>query len=358
MAGSASPAAARSGSGLPAPVPDPLGGAQQRLLQVPHESHHRSGRRAVVAKQIGIEAGVAQVHQQGHFLGGQTQQVFVVVMDDFHRDLPKEKARRNCRTFAQSVEGPCRRSRADAAALPSIGGEASPCAAFHPGCSQDLEQTMEEADEAGVWRDRGHAGALLGQRLAAQVHHPQDTTVMGIPPGGMEVAAALAAVLQLHLSCWSVQRLCFPCRGQEAIGALAPGNIHLFDDNGLKRHGLDDEGRQELLRRQERRLEHDQRRFGDPGPAELSHRHLILVDEAIRSGLTMGAGLLSLRAFYPASITVAAPVGCLEALERLGPLADEVVVLRSVEQLPRLSDWFASLPPLGAREVIALLRAT
>lgn len=214
---------------------------------------------------------------------------------------------------------------------------------------------MKAADAARVWRDRGHAGALLGQRLASQVPHHQNTTVMGIPPGGMEVAAALAAVLQLPLSCWSVQRLWLPGAGQEAIGALAPGNIHLFDDAGLMRHGLDAEGRQALLRRQERRLARDQRRFGDPGPAELSHRHLILVDEAIRSGRAMGAGLLSLRAFYPASITVAAPLGCLEALERLAPLADQVAVLRPVEQLPRLADWFASLPPLGAREVIALL---
>ena len=217
---------------------------------------------------------------------------------------------------------------------------------------------MEAAGELGIWRNRGHAGALLAQRLASQVHHHQDTTVIGIPPGGMEVAEARATGLQLPLSCWSVQRLWLPGARPQAIGALAPGNVHLFDDEGLKRLGMDGEGCQALLRRQARQLAQDQRRFGDPRPAELSHRHLILVDEAIRSGLAMGAALLSLRALYPASITVAVPVGCLEALERLGPLADQVVVLQPVEQLPRLGDWFSSLPPLGAPEVIALLRAS
>lgn len=217
---------------------------------------------------------------------------------------------------------------------------------------------MQASEARGIWRDRGHAGALLAQRLSSQVHHHQDTTVMGIPPGGMEVAAALAAVLQLPLSCWSVQRLWLPGAEPQAIGALAPGNIQVFDDPGLQRLGLDGDSCQALLLRQARCLARDQRRFGDPQPAELSHRHLILVDEAIRSGLAMGAALRSLRALYPASITVAVPVGCQKALERLGPLADQLVVLQPVEQPPQLSDWFASLPPLGAREVIRLLRGS
>jgi hypothetical protein len=34
-----------------------------------------------------------------------------------------------------------------------------------------------------------------------------------------------------------------------------------------------------------------------------------------------------------------------------------VVVLRRVEQLPQLSDWFQLLPPLSSQGVIALLRA-
>ena len=181
--------------------------------------------------------------------------------------------------------------------------------------------------------------------------------VMGIPPGGMEVAAALAGVLQLPLSCWSVQRMWLPGACQVTIGALAPGNIQMLGAYGLRRHGLDPERCQALLQRQERHLQKDQRRFGDPNPMELRHRHLILVDEANRSGLAMAAGLLSLRAFYPASITVAAPVACLAALERLGPLADQVVVLRPVEWLPQLADWFGSLSPVGARQVIALLGA-
>lgn len=216
---------------------------------------------------------------------------------------------------------------------------------------------MEADREMELWRDRRHAGAVLAQLLAPLVHRHQDTTVVGIPPGGMEVAAALAAELQLPLSCWSVQRVQLPGSGQEVIGAIAPGNIHLLDERLLQRLGLDEQERRALLQQHKQRMARDQQRFGDPGPAELSHRRLILVDEGIRTGLAMGAGLLSLRSLYPISITVAAPVASREALERLGPLADQVVVLQSVEHLPSLSDWFVSLPPLQEQEVIALLRS-
>lgn len=215
---------------------------------------------------------------------------------------------------------------------------------------------MAERSAAWIWRDRRHAGALLAERLASDVHHHQDTTVVGIPPGGLEVAASLAAVLQLPLSCWSVQRLRSPGGGGEPLGAIAPGNIHLLDEERLSELGLDADGRRELLRRHERRLQQDQRRFGDPEPEELRRRRLILVDEGIRSGLAMGAALRSLRSLYPTAITVAAPVGTRAVLERLLQLADRLVVLQPVECLRSLSDWFACLPPLGDGEVLQLLQ--
>lgn len=215
---------------------------------------------------------------------------------------------------------------------------------------------MDAANGASwIWRNRWHAGDQLAARLAPQVRHHQDTTVVGIPPGGLEVAAALASGLQLPLSCWSVQRLRVPDLAEEPIGAIAPGNIQILDEAQLSRLGLDTEQRREIVRRHTQGMERDQRRFGDPRPAELRQRRLILVDEGIRSGMAMLAALHSLRSLYPISITVAAPVGSRSALEQLGPLADDLVVLRPVERLRRLSDWFASLPPLREGEVIALL---
>jgi putative phosphoribosyl transferase len=215
---------------------------------------------------------------------------------------------------------------------------------------------MDAVDGASwIWRNRRHAGDQLAACLAPQVHHHQDTTVVGIPPGGLEVAAALASALQLPLSCWSVQRLRVPDLVEEPIGAIAPGNIQIFDEVLLARLGLDAEQCHAIVRRHMQRMERDQRRFGDPGPADLSHRRLILVDEGIRSGMAMLAALRSLRSLYPISITVAAPVGSRPALEQLDPQADGLVVLRPVERLRRLSDWFASLPTLREREVLALL---
>jgi hypothetical protein len=44
-------------------------------------------------------------------------------------------------------------------------------------------------------------------------------------------------------------------------------------------------------------------------------------------------------------------------MDRLVQLADRLVVLHPVDQLDRLSDWFASLPTLKETDVVALLRA-
>jgi putative phosphoribosyl transferase len=215
---------------------------------------------------------------------------------------------------------------------------------------------MQAAGEGRIWRDRCHAGTQLGERLAPQVSHHQDTTVVGIPRGGLAVAASLAARLQLPLSSWSVQRVLAP-GGGEVLGAIAPGNIQLLDEVRLRQLSLSDQAREQLVSLYERRMRNDQDRFGDPDPSELSHRHLILVDEGIRTGKAMGAALMSLRSLYPAAITVAAPVGRRSALNQLMLEADRLVVLHAVDQLEQLSDWFATLPSLKETDVIALLRA-
>jgi putative phosphoribosyl transferase len=215
---------------------------------------------------------------------------------------------------------------------------------------------MQAAGEGRIWRDRCHAGDQLGERLAPHVRHHQDTTVVGIPRGGLAVAASLASRLQLPLSCWSVQRVRAPGDGG-VLGAIAPGNIQMLDEDRLQELRLSGAALEQLVELYERRMWNDQERFGDPDPAELSHRSLILVDEGIRTGRTMGAALQSLRSLYPAAITVAVPVGRRSAMDRLVQLADRLVVLHPVDQLDRLSDWFASLPTLKETDVVALLRA-
>lgn len=208
-----------------------------------------------------------------------------------------------------------------------------------------------------LWRDRRHAGALLAEQLAPEVHHHQDTTVVGIPPGGLEVAAALASVLQLPLTCWSVQRVRLPGRPGPMLGAIAPGHVHNLDEELLQRLGFDAEARHRLLHDHEHRMRLDQDRFGDPDPRELSHRRLILVDEGVRTGRVMEAALQSLRSLYPTTITVAVPVGTRSALAQLEAQADRLLVLHPVEHLAQIADWFADLPSLQEGDVIALLRA-
>jgi hypothetical protein len=88
-------------------------------------------------------------------------------------------------------------------------------------------------------------------------------------------------------------------------------------------------------------------------PQNLPHRRLV---GSVARLLRAASLVLSLRAFDPASITLAAPVGCRQALEWLQPLTGQVVVRRPVEAPPGLTDWFVSSLSLGPKQMIALLR--
>lgn len=78
----------RSGhSAVTAALPYRLGGAEQGMLHLADEDHQIAGAGAVVAKEIRIEAGMAQIQQQSHFFGREAEQMLLAVVGDFHRKV-------------------------------------------------------------------------------------------------------------------------------------------------------------------------------------------------------------------------------------------------------------------------------
>ena len=60
-----------------------------------------------------------------------------------------------------------------------------------------------------LWRDRRAAGRELAQRWA-DIRGRGDTLLIGLPRGGVAVAAAMANVLALPLAPWAVRKIADP----------------------------------------------------------------------------------------------------------------------------------------------------
>src|SRR5438094_8993678 len=82
------------------------------------------------------------------------------------------------------------------------------------------------------FRDRAHAGRLLGERLRACADRP-DVIVLGLPRGGVPVAFEVAKRLRVPLDVFVVRKLGVPGHEELAMGAIASGGVRVLNEDVL-----------------------------------------------------------------------------------------------------------------------------
>ena len=83
-----------------------------------------------------------------------------------------------------------------------------------------------------LWRDRLEAGRALAGRFQDLRGRGADCTLLGLPRGGVPVAAEMARLLNLPLACWAVppsrpSALARRWRLTDLIAALAPQHHYI-----------------------------------------------------------------------------------------------------------------------------------
>ena len=178
-------------------------------------------------------------------------------------------------------------------------------------------------DQTRVFRDRSHAGHVLGEMLVA--HRGSGARVLAIPAGGLPVAAPLARLLGLPLDVAVVSKITLPWNTEVGYGAVAfDGTVRL---NERLLSGLDmseDEvrlGIEETSDKVRRRVH--ALRGSDDAP-EVADCDVLLVDDGLASGFTMLTAAEALRGAGARSVVVAVPTGSPRALDGLRGMVDTI----------------------------------
>lgn len=175
-----------------------------------------------------------------------------------------------------------------------------------------------------LYRDRTDAGQALAALLAA--HRGTHPVVLGIPRGGVPVAAAVADALEGELDVVVARKVGAPFQPELALGAVTADGSGVFNDNIVSVLGIDAEtlARLTAVQRADARRREQRFRSGRP-PLALAGRTVILVDDGLATGATMRAAVRAARAAKPARLIVAVPVGAADACDTLAREADELV---------------------------------
>ena len=210
------------------------------------------------------------------------------------------------------------------------------------------------ARATALWRDRNQAGHALAERLMPWRQRP-DALVLGLPRGGIVVAAEVAQALELPLASWAVRKLAHPLAPELALGAIAPGGVVIWEDTMASVHGLNADLRQRIVVEQSRELDRRRRLYGDPALSSLRHRPLLVVDDGVATGLTVRAALQSLQQANPSRLALAVPVIDRQVAARLRPELDELIALAEVDDLWAVGAWYVHFEPVSDHEVLQLM---
>ncbi len=210
-----------------------------------------------------------------------------------------------------------------------------------------------------VFRDRQEAGRRLGARLSG--HLEGDVVVLGLPRGGVPVAAEVARVLGAPLEVLVVRKLGAPGMPEYGVGAIAEGGIVHLATDAVEALRLDREpGAGQLAAVVDQESAELARRVrvyrpGRPRP-DLTGRTAVLVDDGIATGGTSMAAVKAARGLGARRVVVAAPVIAPEAVAALRRLADDVICLEAPDDFRAVGVWYDDFRQTTDDEVRASLR--
>ena len=206
-----------------------------------------------------------------------------------------------------------------------------------------------------VFRDRAEAGRILARGLAEYAGR-EDVLVLGLPRGGVPVAAEVARVLGAPLDVLVVRKLGAPGQEELAIGAIGEGGVRVLNERLVQDLGLSREVIERIAADEERELKRRVAAYrGGQAALEVDGKTVIVVDDGVATGATMRAGLQNLRALGAARIIAAAPVGAADSVAALEEDADEVVVLETPAWFSAVGQWYEDFGQTTDEEVRALL---
>jgi putative phosphoribosyl transferase len=205
-----------------------------------------------------------------------------------------------------------------------------------------------------VFADRVDAGRRLAHLVRGE-RGPQ-TVVLGLPRGGVPVAAEVARALGAPLDVIVVRKLGVPIQPELAMGALGENDVLVIDETVLRTtrvgagafDAVVTHERAELVRRAAvyRRVRE---------PLELAGRTVIIVDDGIATGSTARAACAVARARGAARVVLAAPVAARASIRALADVADEVVCVQTPPSFFAIGEWYDDFSPTSDREVLGLL---
>jgi putative phosphoribosyl transferase len=213
---------------------------------------------------------------------------------------------------------------------------------------------MVAAGAGAVFDDRRAAGRALGEALAEGGE--AFDLVLGIPRGGVIVAAEVADALDAELDVGLAGKLGAPGNPELALGAVGPDGNASLDVELAARLGATPAWVERAVGAVRAELDRRLAAYrGDRPPVHVAGRRVVVVDDGVATGRTAAAVGAWLAGAGAARTVLAAPVGPPDAAGRLRPPFDAVILLAAPARFRAVGEHYRRFGQTSDDEVVAAL---
>lgn len=212
-------------------------------------------------------------------------------------------------------------------------------------------------DKVYVFKDRKEAGRLLAQKLSG--YKDVNGIVLGIPSGGVPVAAEIAKAIGLPLDVIIVRKIQLPDNTEAGFGAVGPdGEVSLNTNLVSQLHLTEKEVKRQIqITVDTIKRRNELFREGRPFPF-LKDKVVIIVDDGLASGYTMLSAIDFIKRHKPEKVVVAVPTAPKGTVDLILPQVDEIVCLNVRSGFTfAVADAYEKWYDLEDEEVISILRS-
>jgi putative phosphoribosyl transferase len=209
-----------------------------------------------------------------------------------------------------------------------------------------------------MFRDRVEAGRQLARLVVTAGVGGEPTVVLGLPRGGVPVAAQVSLTLGVPLDVIVVRKIGLPFQPELALGAIGEDGVRVANEEVVASNPVSAADLAALAQREEVELNRQARRFRSDRPRlGLGGCCAVIVDDGIATGSTARAACQVARAQGASRVVLAVPVAPIAAIAALEDACDLVLCVANPDPFFAVGEWYRDFSPTSDDEVIELLRA-
>jgi putative phosphoribosyl transferase len=205
-----------------------------------------------------------------------------------------------------------------------------------------------------LFRNREEAGKKLAGVL--KEFKGKDVIVLGIPRGGVVVANEVAKSLGAPLDVVVTRKIEAPGEPEYALGAVTQEGEVIMDRQAAESLGASPAYLDDQIRKKKGEVKERMERLrGDKPYPRLDGKVVVIVDDGIATGSSVGAAVMSVKKRKPKEVVVAVPVAPADAIEMLAREGARVVCLETPGPFLAIGEFYEDFDQVEDSEVKRIL---